>query len=526
MSALSVGWAQPGTQIGCNMSFPFLRSFLLVAIAVAAQVSAFAVHASTITWWTFGQSGTKYATWQSAISAEAPQLVSPVVSKVSGTPPALVTYQVYANPDQNGVKQPSGYVYFGTTECPFGNTGLQCNTECSSPYSMVGGQCVPPSCSGDSTWNGTACALVCQPPSVPNYETNTCNGPGNCPVGSSWDFDNNRCAYPQDDQCGAHGAQWNPQSQQCDCAEGKVLVINGAISTCMVEAPDQECTADSADFSGYVGYQGVQTAVCAGRNRCPDGSKPGFAGTGDNVTAVCAGAPDPNCPDGQPGIYQGKYVCLSHPGQDPRCALNETPGYVGIGNNKEFQCLPGDYGKKPCPPGQVLSFFGGAKSCVVSTGKETGKNPDGTPQKPGQVAGSVGGSGGDGGNGGAGGDAADVELDFSSFFEGAPRDDFFKDLDEFGDSALEGIDTDSMVGEFAGDDGAFTQRSSLENAADFVVSRTIGNGASCSGSMPFFGFGVPCEKLAKMNSILGWFIFVGTLYLIFGVLTRPSASGV
>ena len=105
------------------------------------------VIASTITWWTVGQSGTKYASWQAAVSAEAPSLISPVVYKISGTRPALETYQIYANPDQNGVRHPSGFAYFGTTECPFGNTGLQCNASCDAPKVMQNGHCVLKDCS-------------------------------------------------------------------------------------------------------------------------------------------------------------------------------------------------------------------------------------------------------------------------------------------------------------------------------------------------------------------------------------------
>lgn len=351
--------------------------------------------------------------------------------------------------------------------------------------------------------------------------------PPTCPVGSSWDWDNNRCSYPQDDACGAVGAQWNPDAQRCDCTAPKVLVVTGDVARCLEPAPEQECTPDSPDFSGYGGPVGNVQPICAGRNRCPDGSKPGFAGVGDDVTAVCLGGEDPNCPDGQGGIWQGKYVCLPQVGQDPRCALNETPGYVGTGANKEFTCLPGDYGNKTCPPGQVLSFFGGSASCA-STSKDTpSTNPDGTPNKPGKVTGTVTGSGEGGtGTGGGGTGTSELELDFSALIENAPKDNAHKDLVDFGDSVLDGIDTDSMVGEFAGDDGAFTQRSSLDNAADFIVSRTIGSGANCTGAMPFFDYNISCEKLDNMNRVLGWFIFVSTAFGIFGVLTRPSASGV
>lgn len=138
-----------------------MRTIYLWSLSLLLLCCSGASSASTITWWTVGASGTKYSSSASAIAAEAPQLRQPFVSKISGNRPALETYQIYANPDQNNVFQPSGYAYFGTTECPFGNTGLQCNTSCDAPNVMQDGQCGPPpdicaSLSGTSTgWKKT-----------------------------------------------------------------------------------------------------------------------------------------------------------------------------------------------------------------------------------------------------------------------------------------------------------------------------------------------------------------------------------
>jgi hypothetical protein len=110
--------------------------FLLVAASITAN-------ASTVIFWTVGSSGVRYATSAAAITGQAPQLISPFVFKLSGSPP-LETFQIYANPSPTNVYQPAGLAYKGTIDCPFGNTGLVCNTSCPAPKVMSGGQCITP----------------------------------------------------------------------------------------------------------------------------------------------------------------------------------------------------------------------------------------------------------------------------------------------------------------------------------------------------------------------------------------------
>ncbi|MDG9922880.1 MULTISPECIES: hypothetical protein [unclassified Pseudomonas] len=293
---------------------------------------------------------------------------------------------------------------------------------------------------------------------------------------------------------------------------------------CVDQAPDQECTEGSSDFSGYIN----NTAICAGRNRCPDGGKPGFVGTGDDVKAVCMGGQDPNCPEGQTGgVMNGKHYCVSDPddGHDPRCALNETPGYVGAGPNAEFTCVPDSYLPETCPPGQYVWNTGtGGFGCVTSGGEPPKTDSNGDPVKPGTVTGTIGGSEGEGGEPGEEGEP--IELDFGALIEEAPKDNFQKDLEEYGQEKIDGIDIDSLIGEFDGPDGAFTERSSLDALSDFVIQHTVGSSVNCSGSMPFFGMSIGCDKMERAHRIWRWIIFVGTLIYIFKTLTRPSASGV
>lgn len=122
-----------------------MRFIYLLLLMFSGFLFSSTSSASTFSWWTIDASGTKYSSFASAISVQAPQLRSPFVYKLSGTSPQLETYQIYANPDQNNTYSPSGYAYKGTTSCPFGHTGLQCNSSCNAPNVMEGGQCVPPS---------------------------------------------------------------------------------------------------------------------------------------------------------------------------------------------------------------------------------------------------------------------------------------------------------------------------------------------------------------------------------------------
>lgn len=245
------------------------------------------------------------------------------------------------------------------------------------------------------------------------------------------------------------------------------------------------------------------------------------------MKAVCVGGTDPNCPGGQGGNFNGEHVCVYDPDEDdPRCAPGETAGYVGPGDNPRFVCVPKNYLPETCPPGQYAWNTGtGGFACVTSSDKPPATDESGNPKAPGTVTGTIGGTTGGTGEGGETGEQK-IELDFSTLIEEAPKDNYFKDMQEFSESALEFVDPDELAAEFSGPNGAFTQRSSLDNASNFIKQHTIGNSTTCSGAMPFFGYTVSCEKLANMNRILGWILFVYTAIGIYQVIMRPSASGV
>jgi len=112
-------------------------------------------------------------------------------------------------------------------------------------------------------------------------------------------------------------------------------------------------------------------------------------------------------------------------------------------------------------------------------------------------------------------------------FHDAPNNDFKEKLEQYGQSELsKGIKTDELLREFDGEDGAFTERNKLDDLSAFVKTHTIGNVSGCSGTLPFFGYSISCDKFQTYSRILGWFIFVLTLINIYQLVMAKSESGV
>lgn len=432
-------------------------------------------------------------------------------------------------------------VYYGTwsmstANCPYGDNGTQCNVSCPSPNVMSGGQCVspPPTCTGDSVLNPAtnSCDLTCAAPKVPDPATMTCVTPTpSCGAGQHYDFDEQRCVYPEDDNC-PPGAAYDPAIQKCSCPTGSQLSQFGTTATCLPVGDQSDCTSQSADFMGY--SQNPATLgkpLCSGRGRCPDGSKPGYIGAGSDVKLVCAPetGKTPGC-SGYMGNFQGQDVCLEDPHNDSRCKPGETSGSMGSGDTMTHVCIPADFLPKTCPPGQYAYQEGpdGGFACVTnSTTEPPKKNPDGSDKPSGSVSGTGTSTTTDADGNVVETEESELELDFSGLIENAPNDNFKKDLDDFAGKELnDAVDEKDLLDEFAGSDGAFTQRDKLDNAASFIKSHTIGNSTACSGNLPFMGYVVSCDRFSMYNRIMGWFFFVLTIFCIRDCLMRPSASGV
>lgn len=428
------------------------------------------------------------------------------------------------------------------------------STETCKPGQVVSGySCVtPPTCTGDSTLDPVTntCVLECESPKVPNSQTNTCDVPApQCEQGQFYDFDSKSCKWPQDDTCSVIGASWNNTSQACQCGAGKLLVTAGGVSRCMAGG-DDSCSKDSPDFKGY-GPGGK--AVCNASARCPNGGTPGHIGSGDQLTVVCIpdvgeGEGDGTC-NGTSGIKDGVRVCIPKPGTDPdlpdckgvvgsfgnqkvciepatndsRCKPGETAGYTGVGAEMKFVCVPKGYGPETCPPGQyIINKETEGFGCVTASNDP----PENDGKKPGTGTSESETTKKDANGNEIGKDKTESKFEIEGLFHDAPANNFKSEMDQFGKSALDGLNTDTLVGEFSGSDGAFTQRNSLDNASSFIKTHTIGNNASCSGTLPFLGYEVSCSKFENMNRVLGWLLFVVTILWIYNTLMRKSESGV
>lgn len=397
----------------------------------------------------------------------------------------------------------SAYLIFPTGTCDAGQTSVTPSTESSALCSCPAGK--------ELKDNG-----VCGDPTPPI----------NCPPGSNYSWDTNSCIYPQDDLCGSVGASWSPEKQNCVCPGGKVFTHSGGFSSCMVPVDDKACTAASSDYAGTINGQ----PICPGRNRCPNGGKPGFIGSGTNMEPICLGGNDPSCPNGTSGVVDGKKVCIPDPHNDPRCGSGFTSGYVGTGENMEHTCVPKDYLPATCPPGQYSYNTGtGMFACVyASNDPVTTPNQDGTPGTP-KPSGSGSGTGTTTGKDKDGTVTGSSESDFNfkieGLFQDQPNVDYKSDMDAFGASELGIIDPAGLAGEFDGSHGAFDDRAKLDTISNFVKTHTIGSSTTCSGVLPFFGYSVSCEKFANYNRIIGWLISLTTMFYIYGVLMRKSESG-
>lgn len=395
---------------------------------------------------------------------------------------------------------------------------------------------------------------VCNCPSGTVVQGGSCVVPTpTCPNGATWDpfATPPRCTYPQDDACGAIGAHWDPAASACQCdSPTSALVTAAGVTRCMA-LRDDSCSKDSPDFKGYENVSGK--AICDGRGRCPDGGIAGYVGQGDNISAICYSDPNKDSPDcdGTLGVMNGQKVCVPAPGKDPDfpdcsgvvgkfngvkqcihkptdhpgCKKGETAGYVGVGANQQFTCVPSDYKPETCPPGQyVINQATGGFGCAKADGQSKPDKDAG--KQPGKTSGTATTDKKDADGNPAGTEETELELDFSQLLQDTPNTDFKKELDAFSDSTLESVDTDSLVKEFAGSDGAFTERNSLNNLGSFLKSHTIGNSTNCSGTLPFFGRVITCDKFATYNRIIGWIIFIYTLIHIYNVIMRKSEPGV
>lgn len=410
------------------------------------------------------------------------------------------------------------------------------------------------------SWDQGKCVDVYVPPTCgPDEFTSPINGAclpkPQCPSGGTFDANMN----------GGEGG--------CSCGAGLNKVSLDGFTMCLPDLADDVCTSSSSDFAGYMNGQ----AICPGRNRCPDGTQPGYVGLGDQVKPVCYPKPgqndpscdgitgvvdgksvcipkfgnDPNCPLGS-GVINGKTVCITDPTKDPDCP-GGVAGYFGAGDQLVKTCVDPGYKPPTCPPGQyTLGTNGGGFGCVT-IGTQPPKDPT-APSKPGQeVTGTVGGSGGTGGTGGSGGEGGDngtgspcpegqncsqqqisiklpeggLDVTIDGLFEDAPNVNYKKDLDEFGQSELDGVlNPDSHFSDIRGPDGLFTERNRLEQFTTFVKTHTVGNSTGCNGNLPFLGMSISCEKFSTYNRILGYMLSVFAMISIYKTLMRPSGSGV
>lgn len=352
----------------------------------------------------------------------------------------------------------------------------------------------------------------------------------------------------------------------CSCTGGKNMVKLDKFSICLEPLDSNSCSPSSPDFAGYINGH----AACPGRNHCPNGTKPGFVGNGDEMNPVCypvPGSQDPNC-NGTSGLFNGEAVCIPVFTPDPDCPMGSgtingvktcitdpnndpdcpggTAGYVGSGSEMNKTCIDSSYKPPTCPPGQyTVGTNGGGFGCVTADAKPP-VDPD-KPPKPGQVIGGTikPGDGGDNdgdGNGNTpcpeGKDCSQqqisiklpdggLEMTIDGLFEDAPNVDYKKDLDEFGQAELDGVlDADTFFSDVQGADGLFTERGRLEQFASFVKQHTVGSSTSCNGNLPFMGLTVSCDKFASYNRILGWMLSIVAIFYIYKTVMRPSASGV
>lgn len=376
-----------------------------------------------------------------------------------------------------------------------------------------------------------------------------------CPDGQFWDFETESCKYPEDELCPT-GSNWNATTQDCVCDGAGILSNASGFRICMQPA-DDSCSSESADFVGYI--NGTKP-YCSGRARCPSGSVPGAVtvngvseyvcvpqpqddpkcpnGTMGNFNGQTVCVPDPNsdpdCPSGQSGMVNGQKVCIPKPGDPGGCGPGETPGFVGVGADMQPTCVPANYQPETCPAGQYAWNSATDGFACVTIPSTPNVGDDGGPSGPG--------TGGSGDNTATGSvvtknpdgtvkETSDIELKLpDGLLQDQPQNNYFKETDEFGDSQLEKLDSQSaqILSDFNGEDGAFTQRYKLEDASNRLLG-LFGYSSSCAGDLVFYqsakaSVRATCADLEKMRNLFGWFLYVSTLMGIFNVLMQKQEN--
>jgi len=453
--------------------------------------------------------------------------------------------------------QSSRYVLRGGTSCPANTT-----------YNSSTGSCdAPPPCLGDSVRDPSTgiCVLTCPIGTVPDNTAMVCNSM--CPTGKFWDFESESCKYPEDELCPT-GSNWNSETKDCVCDGEGVLSNSSGFRICMPLA-DSDCTPESPDYIGMISSSDGRTKpYCNGRARCPDGTKLGSIGKGADSTSVCIPdqGTDESCPGGQSGNLNGKHVCVPKPNEDPdcpggqsgmvngvkkcipkpgdpgSCKEGETAGFTGTGSEMNAVCVPSNYKPDTCPPGQYAwNTASGGFACVKlpSQPKDPIRDDPNTPDvDESKVAnqGSITAVNKDAEGNVTGTSKMEIEfpeegLEIEGLLTEEPQINYFKDSTKFSESELEKLDDPQkeFLRDMISGDGAFTERSKLDQASG-LLGDVFGNGnAGCTGQLVLgqhngTNYAVSCEKLGKMKELFSWFIYITTIFAIYGVLMRHPVS--
>lgn len=500
-------------------------------------------------------SSVHYDSPKSACDAEGERrgfTVNPTITSLS-----LTWFECKATHVSGGAPNPFATVNRKGASCPFNST-----------YNSVTGACDPlPSCLGESVRDPSTgiCVLTCPIGTVPDNEAMVCNSM--CPTGKFWDFESDSCKYPEDELCPT-GSNWNAETKDCVCDGEGILSNSAGFRICMPLA-DSDCTPESPDYIGMISSSDGRTKpYCNGRARCPDGTKLGSIGKGADSTSVCIPdqGTDESCPGGQSGNLNGKHVCVPKPNEDPdcpggqsgmvngvkkcipkpgdpgSCKEGETAGFTGTGSEMNAVCVPSNYKPDTCPPGQYSwNTASGGFACVKlpSQPKDPVRDDPNTPDvDESKVAnqGSITSVNKDAEGNVTGTSEMEVKfpeegLEIEGLLTEEPQTNYFKDSTKFSEAELEKLDDPQkeFLRDMTSGDGAFTERSKLDQASD-LLGDVFGNGnAGCTGQLVLgqhngTNYAVSCEKLGKMKDLFSWFIYITTIFAIYGVLMRPPVS--
>lgn len=123
---------------------------------------------------------------------------------------------------------------------------------------------------------------------------------GECGCEQGWvdvgEGENPRCQFQEEKEDCAEKGEYYEQGGYCapECASGSALG-----SVCL-DDPTSECTSESEDYVGSIGFGDQQSSVC-GDNQCPNGGDYAFKQDSDgNYQAQClpGDANPPKCPSG------------------------------------------------------------------------------------------------------------------------------------------------------------------------------------------------------------------------------------